>query len=76
MRPLNSTDMISLLNTVKDAKGNVFYETGGGDRLDLKSMLNQYVFLAAAVDPESDFFRGGKIICENEKDLPLLAEYM
>ena len=54
-------------------EGNVTFETGEGDVLNLKSELCKYIFLAVSLD--SKCLESGKIIC-SPQDAALLADYV
>lgn len=67
----NTTDFI---NAAKKCGHDLYFETSEGDRLNLKSTLSDYIFAASAVDPE--FLKKGKIVCEDEQDYKVIADYV
>ena len=71
----SGTNLVNLLHAVKDTRGDVWFHTAQGDRLNMKSLLNQYIFLAAAKEDES-FCSSGEIVCDNEDDAAKLLEYV
>lgn len=76
MKTLSTAETVELLKTAQFAKGDVWFTTAEGDKLNLKSLLCKYVFLAAADDPKSGMFSRGKIVCDVESDYDLLRDYM
>ena len=74
MRVKKNADVLQFLKMVKDCTGKVYFSTDSGDRLDLKSVLSQYVF-SVAVNQEK-MRSQGEIICENEEDYHRLAGYL
>ncbi len=57
-------DLIKFLDAVKGCRENVFLETDEGDKLNLKSTLSQYVFVACANG--RGFLENSQIICNPE----------
>ena len=76
MKTLSAADTVELLKTAQLAKGDVWFTTAEGDKLNLKSLLSKYVFLAAANDPQSGMFPRGKIVCDVESDYDLLRVFL
>ena len=76
MKTLSAAETVELLKTAQLAKGDVWFTTAEGDKLNLKSLLCKYVFLAAANDPQSGMFPRGKIVCDAESDYDLLRDFM
>ena len=66
-------DLPAFLKAIQKCSGDVFFETAEGDRLDLKSILSQFVFTAAVATRLSD--APGQICCDGQ-DLPLLREFL
>lgn len=58
-------DYLQLLKTVKKCTGNVYYQAET-DRLNIKSTLSQYVFLANI--PKRPVQKKEEIICDNSQD--------
>lgn len=65
---------VPFLNTVKTCPGEVFFQTPEGDRLNLKSLLSEYIFIGILENPL--LWDSGEIYCENEADYALLKEYL
>jgi hypothetical protein len=61
------------LKRVQTCGGEVHYATTGGDCLNLKSLLSEYVFLTAAL---SNVMVDGEIACADENDYVLLENYL
>lgn len=59
-----NVDIIQFLSVVKKCGEDVFLETVEGDRLNLKSTLSQYVFVACANG--RGFLDKARIICTGE----------
>ena len=74
MRIKDNSNLLMLLNQVKLCEGEVCFVTDDGDKLNLKSALSQYIFVAMAGKPE--LLESGKIDCENAADLDLLKDYL
>lgn len=66
-------NIAAFLRTADLCEGSVLFEGADGDRLDLKSQLCKYLFLASEIDPE--YLASGKIRCDS-KDAQRLAEYI
>ncbi|MCD8141980.1 MAG: polya polymerase [Clostridiales bacterium] len=67
-------DYTKFLASVHKCKGEVYYDTVEGDRLNLKSTLSEYLFATAAVT--SDFIENGGVFCQQEEDYALLADFV
>ncbi len=65
-----NTDLVAFLQEVKKCKGDVWFETEEGDKLNLKSVLSQYLFIALTGDQE--MLGKGLVTCEQETDSQLL----
>lgn len=68
-----NVDVIKFLPAVKACREDVFLETVEGDRLNLKSTLSQYVFVACANG--KGFLDKARIICTDE-DAESLQEFL
>lgn len=66
-----NTDLVAFLREVEKCAGEVWFETKQGDKLNLKSMLSQYLFVALTGDQQ--MLGEGAVICEQEADRSLLA---
>ena len=66
-------DFIDFIKKIKTCKGDVYFCTLEGDRLNLKSVLSQYIFSANSQD--KSMIRDGWIECETEEDLNALEIY-
>ena len=69
----SNADVVMFLKAVKKCRGDVFLETDEGDRLNLKSVLSQYIFAVIADDRK--FSVESRIIC-SEGDAKYLDEYL
>ena len=76
MKLKEKANIVALLKAAQTAKGDVWFRTDEGDQLNLKSVLSQYVFIAAATDKSDALLAGGKIICDKKQDYALLQEYL
>lgn len=56
--------------------GDVVYMTPEGDRLNLKSQLSKYIFLAAANAESAVALLSGNIMCSKPEDLEILQPYL
>ncbi len=67
-------DYKEFLAIVHSCKGEVYYDTVEGDRLNLKSTLSEYLFATAAVT--SDIIEDGGVVCQQEEDYALLSKFV
>lgn len=74
MKLKNGIDYTLFLRQVRLCAGTVEYETLGGDRLNLKSVLSEYLFVSAAMS--SDLLAGGTLHCALPADCALLAVFL
>lgn len=73
MKLKTDADLVDFIHAVKTCKSDVCFVTKEGDRLNLKSTLCQYLFVALVSSPE--LLYNGLITCEAE-DLPLIQDYL
>lgn len=73
MKLKENIDFIDFIKKLKTCRGDVYFCTPEGDRLNLKSMLSQYIFSANIQD--KSMIRDGWIECEAEEDLNTLEIY-
>ncbi|MCR5371686.1 MAG: polya polymerase [Clostridium sp.] len=66
-------DRVAFLRSVDRCKDEVVYEGENGDRLELKSQLSKYLFLAAA--PDEVCRPGSRIRC-TAGDRTILSEFL
>jgi hypothetical protein len=65
------------LKRVRVCKGEVSYKTAGGDSLNLKSLLSEYVFLSAALSKATaDIIYDGSVECDEESDYARLSDFL
>lgn len=65
---------IDFVEAVQGCKGEVFFCSAEGDRLNLKSMLSQFLFAAACGDRA--FLTEGHVECASVGDYQRLAPYL
>ena len=58
MRLKENADLIRFLEKVKECEHDVYFYTGEGDKLNLKSTLSQFLFSAVAA--EDEMLKSGK----------------
>lgn len=63
------------LRQAKRCEGDVFFETPEGDRLNIKSQLSQYVFLAAA-NSRDNVLSMGNVVCARSQDEERLQAFL
>lgn len=68
------TNLVSLFRAAKAARGEVWFQTTEGDRLNMKSLLSQYIILAAFDDENNTLWKNAEVVCENEEDVQLLTD--
>lgn len=74
MKLKKSANPAEFIRAAKKCGHDLYFETEEGDRLNLKSTLSDYIFAASAVDRE--FLEKGKIVCEDEDDYRVIADYI
>lgn len=62
------------LNIIEKCSGKVELLTGEGDRLNLKSKLSQYVFLAGIL--RNDEIKDLEIVAYEKEDIELIASFL
>lgn len=62
------------LNIIEKCSGKVELLTGEGDRLNLKSKLSQYVFLAGIL--KNDEIKDLEIVAYEKEDIELIASFL
>ena len=67
------TDFVRLFRAAKEARGEIWFQTPQGERLNMKSLLCQYVILAAAEDEENILWNDAEIICDDDEDAAKFA---
>ena len=73
MRLKENVNAVDLLNQVRKCSSDVWLETEEHDRLNLKSVLSQYVFVVMLEKQED--YRNAQVLCEQE-DFPYLKEFL
>lgn len=68
---INYTDF---LMEARKCGGDVFFCTAEGDRLNLKSLLCEYIFIAAAL--QTNLLENGEVVCADPADAAKLADYV
>lgn len=74
MKLKSNIDYKKFLASVRRCRGEVYYDTVEGDRLNLKSTLSEYLFATAAIT--SDIIEDGGVVCQLEEDYALLADFV
>lgn len=74
MKLKKGVDLVALLEEIKTCQGEVCFVTDEGDRLNLKSMLSQYLFVA--LTGKSKLLEQGRVNCENQQDYRLLEHFL
>lgn len=76
MKLKTGVDLPAFLLQADRCIGDVVYMTPEGDRLNLKSQLSKYVFLAAANAESAASLLSGNIMCSRSEDLEILQPYL
>ena len=66
-------NMVMFLRAVEGCNGEVCFESGEGDILNLKSQLSKYLFLT--VTPDAEYLMRGKVSCTPE-DAAMLSDFV
>lgn len=74
MRLKNEVDLVALIQKAQSCSGEVVFATGESDRLNLKSTLSQYLLVMLA--REKNKWKQGSVLCENQADYQLLADFL
>jgi len=67
-------NILNFLKQVQKCNGEVLFETSEGDRIALKSTLNQYIFFTIVSNPE--LLQSGTIRFEQDEDIKLLKNFL
>ncbi len=73
MKLKENTDVVLFLKRVKSCKGDVYFVTDEGDRLNLKSTLSQY--MCALLVSQKDILGRSQVECSAE-DGGYLADFL
>lgn len=73
MRLKNDVNLVDFLNQVQKCKYDVYMVTVEEDKLNLKSVLSQYLFVVLV--EQKDVWDHSRITCE-EADREILADYL
>lgn len=74
MRLKKTAALSDFLQQVQTCQGEVWFVTDEGDRLNLKSMLSEFLFLTAAIS--SSLIEKGQLELEHAEDALLLEMYL
>ena len=74
MKLKENTDLIAFIKAIKKCRRDVFFYTGEGDRLNLKSTLSQYLF--SVLTGNKELLQNGKIECQEPSDYQMLEDYL
>lgn len=74
MRLKKDADVVSFLNAARHCENDVYFCTINGDRLDLKSELTGYVFIAQARN--HDFLYQSQVEVTGTEDIRRLGDYV
>ena len=66
--------MADLIEAAKDCTGNVFFHCEGGDIVNLKSLLSQYVLASIACKP--GLLKNARVVCTQDEDYARLADFL
>ena len=73
MRMKENMNLVEFLKKVQCCKQEVYLETDDGDKLNLKSVLSQYMVIVLAENQNE--WNHTKLIC-CEEDMEILSEYL
>ena len=74
MKLKENTDLIAFIKAIKKCRQDVFFYTGEGDQLNLKSTLSQYLF--SVLNGNNELLQNGKIECQEPSDYQMLEDYL
>ena len=73
MKLKEGLNAVDFLERVKKCSSDVWLETDDGDRLNLKSVLSQYVFVV--LSEQKNILKAATLSCEQD-DAKLLEEFL
>ena len=74
MKLKSGIDFVDFFKAVQKCPGSVLFCTDEGDRLDLKSVLSQYLLTAVSMNPK--IIDMGRIVCGSTEDEAVLAGFL
>lgn len=74
MKLKENIDVIAFLQTAKECSGDVFFHSGEGDILNLKSLLSQYVLMSVLCNPA--LLTNAHVVCILEEDYAKLSDFL
>lgn len=69
-------NVVDFLRTVNTCQNDVWFITDDGDRINLKSELSKYLFLATSLSSRKQFYDLGEIHCQTSEDYAALSSYL
>ena len=66
-------DMADFLETAKTCTGDVFFHSGEGDIINLKSLLSTHVL--ASLAHKTELFKNARVVCTRDEDYAKFADF-
>ena len=68
--------IVDFLKAIQKCQGDVLFITADGDRLNLKSQLAKYLFLAMVSSENPSLIFIGEVFCDQPRDYDVLSDYL
>lgn len=73
MKLKTNANLVDFLKQVQKCRYDVYLDTEDGDRLNLKSVLSQYLFVVLA--EQKEIWNNTAVMCQGS-DMEILSEYL
>ncbi len=74
MKLKSGVNLNDFLAEINKCQNDVIYFSSQGDRLNLKSVLSQFILVAASQDRK--FVNSGDVVCDNPLDYEMLKAFL
>ena len=71
MKLRENIDSTAFLEAVQKCEGDIYFEMPEGSRMNLKSVLSQYVFVV--LTGQKDVINSGRVVCSKEDESMLMS---
>ncbi len=74
MKLKENVNLVEFLRQTRNCKSEVYLETEDEDKLNLKSVLSQYVVVVMA--GQRDLLENAQVVCKEDEDYQALSAYL
>ena len=74
MKLKEGIDVSAFLEAARNCEGQIFFHTAGGDILNLKSMLSQYVLVSIVCNPS--LLEEAQVVCTQDEDYQKMEAFL